>query len=164
MKFRSDVAGQITGIRFYKGSGNTGTHVGHLWTTTGTMLATVTFTGETATGWQQATFATPVAITANTTYVASYYAPSGHYAADGGYFASKGVDNGPLHALPGRRRRRQRRLPVRHRRRLPHEHLPVDQLLGGCRLHDDRHGHHAADGDQPEPGESGPPTCRRRPQ
>ena len=33
VKFRSDVAGYITGIRFYKGAGNTGTHVGHLWTT-----------------------------------------------------------------------------------------------------------------------------------
>ena len=32
MKFRSDVAGQVTALRFYKGSGNTGTHVGHLWT------------------------------------------------------------------------------------------------------------------------------------
>src|SRR5262249_54368607 len=28
VKFRSDVAGYITGIRFYKGSTNTGTHVG----------------------------------------------------------------------------------------------------------------------------------------
>ena len=32
VKFRSDVAGYITGIRFYKGPDNTGTHVGHLWT------------------------------------------------------------------------------------------------------------------------------------
>ena len=29
VRFQSDVAGYITGIRFYKGSGNTGTHVGH---------------------------------------------------------------------------------------------------------------------------------------
>ena len=77
VKFRADVAGFITGIRFYKGTGNTGTHVGNLWTAAGTLLATVTFTGETATGWQQASFATPVAVTANTTYVASYYARSG---------------------------------------------------------------------------------------
>ena len=75
MKFRADQAGFITGIRFYKGSGNTGTHTGSLWTSTGTRLATVTFTGETATGWQQANFATPVAVTAGTTYVASYLAP-----------------------------------------------------------------------------------------
>src|SRR5262249_33421339 len=54
VKFDTDVTGQITGVRFYKGTGNTGTHVGHLWTGTGTLLATVTFTNETASGWQQA--------------------------------------------------------------------------------------------------------------
>jgi hypothetical protein len=31
--------------------------------------------------------------------VVSYFAPQGHYAADVGYFASKGVDSPPLHAL-----------------------------------------------------------------
>ena len=100
VKFRSDVAGKVTGIRFYKGTGNTGTHVGHLWSSTGTLLGTVTFSGESATGWQQALFATPVTIAPGTTYIASYYAPTGHYADDGGYFAEHGVDNGPLHALP----------------------------------------------------------------
>jgi hypothetical protein len=98
VQFRSDTAGTISGIRFYKGTGNTGTHVGHLWTSTGTLLATATFTGETASGWQQVNFATPVAISANTTYVASYYAPNGNYAADGGYFTTA-VNSGPLHAL-----------------------------------------------------------------
>ena len=99
VKFRADQAGFVTGIRFYKGTGNTGTHTGSLWSSTGTRLATVTFTGETATGWQQATFASPVAVTANTTYIASYYAPNGRYAADDGYFASSGVTNSPLTAL-----------------------------------------------------------------
>ncbi|WP_199752749.1 N,N-dimethylformamidase beta subunit family domain-containing protein [Actinoplanes sp. ATCC 53533] len=98
MKFRADAAGQVTAVRFYKGSGNTGTHVGHLWSSTGTLLGTVTFSGETATGWQTATFATPVPVAADTTYVVSYYAPVGRYAGDSGYFAA-GVDNGPLHAL-----------------------------------------------------------------
>ncbi|MGN9906616.1 DUF4082 domain-containing protein [Phytohabitans sp. LJ34] len=98
-KFRSDVDGAVTGVRFYKGMGNTGTHVGHLWTSSGTLLATVTFTAETASGWQQATFAAPVSITANTTYVVSYYAPNGRYAGDVNYFANTGVDNAPLHAL-----------------------------------------------------------------
>ncbi|KUL40008.1 hypothetical protein ADL15_08140 [Actinoplanes awajinensis subsp. mycoplanecinus] len=99
MRFRADATGKVTGVRFYKGSGNTGTHVGHLWSATGTLLGTVSFSGESATGWQTATFATPVAVTANTTYVVSYYAPVGRYAGDGGYFATTGVDNGPLHAL-----------------------------------------------------------------
>ncbi len=99
MKFRADQAGFVSGVRFYKGSGNTGTHTGSLWDTSGARLATVTFSGETASGWQQSTFATPVAVTAGTTYVVSYYAPSGHYAADNGYFANAAVVNAPLTAL-----------------------------------------------------------------
>jgi YVTN family beta-propeller protein len=98
VKFRSDQNGFITGIRFYKGALNTGTHVGSLWTSTGSLLASATFTGETATGWQQVNFATPVAITANTVYVASYLAPNGGYAATGAAFATSGVDNAMLHA------------------------------------------------------------------
>src|SRR5207302_8669396 len=66
VKFKSDVGGTITGIRFYKGPGNTGTHVGTLWSSTGTKLASATFSGETASGWQQVNFSTPVTITANT--------------------------------------------------------------------------------------------------
>ena len=99
VKFRSDVAGTITGIRFYKAIANGGTHTGSLWTTSGTRLATATFTGETASGWQQVNFATPVALTPNTVYVASYHASNGHYSADVNYFSSRGVDNPPLHAL-----------------------------------------------------------------
>ena len=48
LKFRADTAGSITGIRFYKSSQNTGTHVAHLWTSSGQLLATATFSGETA--------------------------------------------------------------------------------------------------------------------
>jgi hypothetical protein len=99
VKFRTDQNGFITAIRFYKGSGNTGTHVGALWRADGTLLATATFVNETATGWQQANFASPVPVTANTVYVASYRAPNGHYAADNGFFANAGVDSGPLHLL-----------------------------------------------------------------
>ena len=99
VKFRADYSGYITGIRFYKSSANTGTHVGNLWTSTGTLLSTATFTNESASGWQQVSFATPVAITASTTYVASYFAPNGHYSADSNYFALKGLDNPPVHLL-----------------------------------------------------------------
>ena len=99
VKFRSDVNGYVTGIRFYKASTNTGTHTGSLWSSTGTLISTATFTGESASGWQQVNFTTPVAITANTVYVASYHATSGHYSADVNYFTGKGMDNPPLHAL-----------------------------------------------------------------
>nr|WP_210420245.1 Ig-like domain-containing protein [Aquisphaera giovannonii] len=99
LKFRADVAGYITGIRFYKGSTNTGSHVGSLWNAAGTLLGRATFSSETATGWQQVVFANPVAISANTTYVASYHTNVGHYADDDYYFSGSGVTNGPLHAL-----------------------------------------------------------------
>jgi len=105
VKFKSDVSGKITGIRFYKSSNNTSTHVGNLWScdnsscSTGTNLASVTFSGETASGWQQMSFSNPVAITAGTVYVVSYHTNVGHYSVGLNYFATAGVDNPPLHAL-----------------------------------------------------------------
>jgi hypothetical protein len=97
VKFTSDEAGKIEGIRFYKAAANTGTHIGTLWTAGGEKLAEATFTGESASGWQQVKFAAPVSISANTTYVASYLAPVGHYSANGPTLESA-VNNGPLHA------------------------------------------------------------------
>ena len=99
LKFRSDLAGYVTGVRFYKGPANTGTHLGHLWTDTGSLLATVKFAGETSSGWQQAHFPAPVPIQANRTYIISYHAPAGHYSSDSGYFKTSGMHKDPLHAL-----------------------------------------------------------------
>ena len=49
---RPTVSGTVTGVRFYKAAANTGTHIGSLWSATGTQLASATFTNETASGWQ----------------------------------------------------------------------------------------------------------------
>lgn len=98
VRFRADFDGYVTGVRFYKASKNTGIHIGHLWTNSGTLLATATFTNETASGWQQVTFSNPVLVRANTTYVASYFTPSGHYSDTGAYFLT-GSDAPPLHFL-----------------------------------------------------------------
>jgi hypothetical protein len=97
--FRSDVDGFVRAIRFYKGAGNVGPHIGHLWTESGVLLATITYSGETDTGWQEAALATAVAVTAGSTYVASYYAPAGHYAYTSGFFTSPFSSPGPLHAV-----------------------------------------------------------------
>lgn len=97
VKFRSDVAGKITGVKFYKIASNTGVHTGSLWTSDGRLLATGTFTNETASGWQTLKFASPVAIAANTTYIASYHTNSTTAAA--GYELQTGQNNPPLHAL-----------------------------------------------------------------
>ena len=98
LKFRVNQAGYITGLRFYKGPLNTGTHIGNLWSGTGTLLATATFANGSPSGWQQVNFPTPVSLAPNTTYVASYFAPVGGYAFDASYFTSA-VTNGPLLAL-----------------------------------------------------------------
>jgi len=98
MRFRSTQDGFINGIRYYKGSGTSGTHIGSLWTNTGTRLAQATFVNETASGWQQVLFSSPVAITANVTYVASYFSPSGDYAGTKPYF-TQNIVNGPLIGL-----------------------------------------------------------------
>ncbi len=99
VKFSSEVNGSVTGIRFYKAATNTGTHVGSLWSENGTLLASATFTNETASGWQQVTFSEPVPITAGTTYVAGYFAPNGHYPATPAAFSAAGLSNPPLQAL-----------------------------------------------------------------
>ena len=98
VKFAADADGVVTGIRFFKGAMNTGTHVGSLWTATGSLLGRVTFSGETASGWQTASFPSPVAVTADTTYVISYFAPVGRYSLDLNAFGS-GYTNAPLRAL-----------------------------------------------------------------
>ena len=82
VKFSANTNGTITGIRFYKSAANTGVHTGSLYSSTGQLLATGTFVNETASGWQTLIFSSPVSITAGTTYVASYFAPNGHFSVD----------------------------------------------------------------------------------
>ena len=115
MKFQSDVAGFVTGVRFFKGAANTGTHTGNLWSADGTRLASVTFTGESASGWQEALFSSPVPVEADTTYVVSYHAPNGGYAYEVAGFASE-VANGPTAGVGVGFVGRQRRLRLRRRR------------------------------------------------
>jgi RHS repeat-associated protein len=95
-RFSSDMSGVVTGVRFYKGAGNTGPHTGSLWQADGTRLASVAFTSESPDGWQTASFADPVPISAGVTYVVSYSAPAGHYADDSGAFTT-GRTSGILH-------------------------------------------------------------------
>ncbi|MGY3469099.1 hypothetical protein ACVW0I_005970 [Bradyrhizobium sp. LM6.11] len=99
MRFTSDASGVIQAIRYYKASNETGTHIGHIWSATGQELATVTFTNEGASGWQQQTLATPLTIAAGTTYVVSVNINS-YYVSTTQGFAS-GISNGGLNAPVG---------------------------------------------------------------
>jgi hypothetical protein len=98
MKFRSSVNGYISGFRFYKGIGSQGLHKGTLWSNSGTKLATATFSGESSSGWQSVSLGTPIAITANTIYVVSYFSQHGDYVKTYPYFTAD-VVNGPLTRL-----------------------------------------------------------------
>jgi hypothetical protein len=97
VSFTVSTPGTVTALRFFKGQGNGGTHTGALWSSDGTELASVTYSGESASGWQTAQLETPVALTPGQTYVVSYYAPQGHYAYTSGYFANPKT-SGPITA------------------------------------------------------------------
>ena len=88
---RAQWLAKSAGSGFTKARRTWGGHTAHLWSSAGSLQASATFSGETASGWQQVNFATPVSILANTVYVASYLAPQGFYSADGNYFAAAHV-------------------------------------------------------------------------
>ena len=61
----------LSAIRFYKDSLERGVHTGTVWTAGGTILGQVTFSNETASGWQQQALSSPIALQPNTVYVVS---------------------------------------------------------------------------------------------
>lgn len=87
VRFSVNTPGSVTGVRFYKNPFDVGSHTARLWRIDGTLLATATFTGESASGWQQATFPSPVAITPGTMYIASYHS-NGLFAADYNFYSA----------------------------------------------------------------------------
>ncbi len=96
VRFTPSQGGVITGVKFYKGLNNTGTHTGALWGADGTQLATGTFTDESTTGWQTLAFSTPVTVRAGREYVASYRAEVGRYSATPNAFESANLSRPPL--------------------------------------------------------------------
>ncbi len=96
VRFVAQADGFVTGVRFYKGAANTGTHTGSLWAANGQRLAQATFGTETATGWQSVAFDTPVAVAAGQAYIASYTAPRGGYAVKSWAFAGGPQESGAL--------------------------------------------------------------------
>ncbi len=134
----------MTGVRFYKGAQNTGTPHRELWSASGTLLASATFTSSpprVAAG----DFSTPVAVTAGTTYIASYQHQQRqllrhHRAVQrrlGGQRAPARAGRGPHGG--------QRRVRLRVDAAFPNETWNRQQLLGRHGLLA-RHRHHPADG------------------
>ena len=96
LEFHSDVPGTISAIRYYQDATVSPqiNHTAHLWSASGTLLASVTIPA--GTGWLQAHLAKPVAITAGTSYWVSYYAADDLYDATVNW--PYPADRGPLHA------------------------------------------------------------------
>lgn len=98
-RFQSDAPGYIVGIRFNKPSTDQTTlHTASLWDSSGAQLATVTTSSESGTGWISVMFASPVAITANTVYTASYHT-AGTFWYNTSLLRNRDYGTGPVHAL-----------------------------------------------------------------
>ena len=100
VKFTSAVAGHLNAIRFWKASKETGTHVGHIWSASGQLLASVAFASETSSGWQQQSLSTPLAVNANTVYVVTVNTGNTYYVDTNNAFAAK-VSNHNLSSVIG---------------------------------------------------------------
>jgi hypothetical protein len=99
VKVRVDMPGTVSGLRFYRVAGDTGPHTAHLWLeNNATPLATATFPA--GLGWVTATFASPIPVQPDATYVASYHSPTG-YRYTTSYLASGGTYVPPLRARAG---------------------------------------------------------------
>ena len=79
MLFQAAAPGQITALRFWKDTNDIGTHVGNIWSASGQLLASVQFTNQSASGWQQQSLAVPLSIQAGLGYVVSVNTPTGYY-------------------------------------------------------------------------------------
>ena len=92
VRFQSDTDGSITAIKYYRGTADSGDNDirdGNLWDANGNLLASVTFDSSPGeSGWQTAILDNPVAISADTIYIASYHTED-NYVAQGGFFASQ---------------------------------------------------------------------------
>ena len=92
------MAGTLTGIRFYKATTNTGTHVGSLWTSSGTLLAPRRSPTRPPPAGSRSTSPVPWRSTPTRPTWPRYLAPKGHYSATPDGFAGA-VTNAPLTAL-----------------------------------------------------------------
>ena len=97
------------------------------------MLATATFTNESAYGWQQVNFSSPVAIQANTVYVVSFSTGGGYFGITTNFFTTGGVTNGPLQALSNSVSGGDG--VYNYAGTFPECGQQRDELLGRCRLH-----------------------------
>ncbi|HKH47377.1 MAG TPA: DUF4082 domain-containing protein, partial [Thermoanaerobaculia bacterium] len=97
-QFSSSQDGYITALRIWKACGETGTHIGNLWTDTNRTkpLISVSFKNETSCGWQEEYLPYRIKITAGTLYWVTYNENA--WQAKTACGISPPITNGPLTA------------------------------------------------------------------
>jgi hypothetical protein len=97
IKFWARVPGTISGIRFYRGHRNGNGYNVRLYTAAGSQLGRASTKTDTCAVpcWESISFAAPISISPNTTYIAAYYTSNGEYAANDTGLVN-GVANGSL--------------------------------------------------------------------
>jgi hypothetical protein len=88
---------QLIALRFWKEPGETGAHIGHVWTSTGQLLASATYEGESASGWQRQQLTTPLTLQPGQTYVLSVGLNTVY--AKTSYGLSQQISAGPLRSI-----------------------------------------------------------------
>ena len=101
VRFTVDVVGQVLAIRFYRGVAIDSGYSVHLWDADGNLLGIgLAVEGQSPTpGWQTVYLNSPVELQTGQTYIASYYASEGGYAADE-FGLTDGIESGPINLLP----------------------------------------------------------------
>ena len=128
VQFQAASSGFITGVRFYKEADDTGAHIGSLWSSTGTLLASGTFSNETASRVAGAGLLPPGGGDRGDDVCGVVFH---QYRVSRGHRAGAGVGGDQRAADRAGRRRGLRLRLVQH---LPHQHLQRQQLLGRRRL------------------------------
>jgi hypothetical protein len=79
--FQTTIPGNVIAVRYYRAPASTlQTQIGALWLVSNhSKLGQVNFSGQSASGWQQMNFASPIAILANTQYLISMFIPDGAF-------------------------------------------------------------------------------------
>jgi len=80
VSFAPEKSGTVTGLQYYQGKDAKNVTTATLWSSEGKVLAQASFEPSSTVGWRTVSLATPVALTAGKSYVASYQAPRGGYA------------------------------------------------------------------------------------
>lgn len=99
VKVKPSTNGYITALRFYKPIISTETtHTGNIWSSTGTKLATVTFSDESDYGWQEARLSSPLRVSEDQLYIISYGTTTSVYVASQGALTGTTFGSGYLKA------------------------------------------------------------------